>query len=274
MLAAFLIVFREVIEAGLVVGITMAVTRGLPRAGTFIASGVAAGVAGAGLVALFIDVISAQFAGTGQELFNALVLSVAVVMLIWHTVWMAQHGAELVADIRASGKAIREGAATLTGLSIVVGVAVLREGAEVALFLFGLAMSGGGASAEILSGGVAGLFAGAALAAITYFGLVQIPMKHLFRVTGVLLSLLAAGMAAQAAQFLAQADLVNVLQQEAWNSEWLLSEQGIMGKAMHALIGYVDRPSILQVVAYTGVLTAIALLTSMTRIVPATRQKA
>ena len=43
MLASLIIVFREVFEAGLIVGIVLAATRGVPRRGTFIAGGVGVG---------------------------------------------------------------------------------------------------------------------------------------------------------------------------------------------------------------------------------------
>lgn len=58
MIAALIIVFREVIEAGLIVGIVLAVTAGIARRGRWVAAGIAAGVAGATLVAIFADALS------------------------------------------------------------------------------------------------------------------------------------------------------------------------------------------------------------------------
>ena len=71
MLGALIIVFREVIEAGLIIGIVMAATRGVPTRGRWISIGVIAGVLGAAVVAAFAGVISEAFQGSGQELFNA-----------------------------------------------------------------------------------------------------------------------------------------------------------------------------------------------------------
>ena len=70
MLASLLIVFREVFEAGLIVGIVMAVTAAC-RARLWVAGGVVAGVFGACLVALFTGGLSELFGGSGQEIFNA-----------------------------------------------------------------------------------------------------------------------------------------------------------------------------------------------------------
>ena len=106
MLGALIIVFREVIEAGLIVGIVMAATRGAPHAGRWVFVGIAGGLAGAALLAIFADKIGSAMAGIGQELFNAGVLALAVVMLAWHNIWMARHGRELAAELRNVGQAV------------------------------------------------------------------------------------------------------------------------------------------------------------------------
>src|SRR5512139_3908764 len=198
MLAALIIVFREVFEAGLIVGIVLAVTRMVPHRHRWIAGGVLAGAAGACLVAAFAGALSQLFEGMGQELFNAAVLGIAVVMLTWHNVWMARHGRQLASEMRAVGEAVVTGSRSLAGLAVVVGVAVLREGVEVVLFLYGIAASEGGSSIGILTGGVAGLALGGLVCVLTYLGLLTIPNRYLFSVTNVMIALLAAGMAAQA----------------------------------------------------------------------------
>jgi high-affinity iron transporter len=186
MLASLLIVFREVFEAGLIVGIVMAATAGVAGRGFWIAGGVAAGVLGACVVALFADRLSRLFGGNGQELFNAGILAFAVAMLTWHNVWMARHGRHLAAELEAAGKAAAAGAKSLAALAIVVAIAVLREGFEVVLFLYGVAAAQGGASWGMLAGGAAGLVLGSLVCLATYLGLVTIPMRYLFGVTGTL----------------------------------------------------------------------------------------
>ncbi len=108
MLGALIIVFREVIEAGLIVGIVLAVTKGVHGSRATIVAGVAAGVVGASLVAAFAGVIADALAGVGQEIFNASILLVAVAMLIWHNVWMASHGRELAANVKRVGDAVQD----------------------------------------------------------------------------------------------------------------------------------------------------------------------
>ncbi|HZS85620.1 MAG TPA: FTR1 family protein [Stellaceae bacterium] len=256
MLQTAIIVFREVLEAALVVGIVMAASRGVPRRALWVGGGVVGGVAGACLVAGFAEAIAQAAAGMGQELFNAGILFLAVAMLGWHNVWMGRHGRELAQEANALGRAVGAGARPLHALAIVVGMAVLREGSELVLFLYGIAASAGG-GAEMLAGGALGLAAGAATGAALYFGLLRIPAKHLFAVTSALILLLAAGMASQAASFLVQAELLPSLGQQIWDSSAFLSDGSIAGKALHALIGYVAQPSGIQLLFWGATLLVI-----------------
>jgi high-affinity iron transporter len=105
MLGALVIVLREVLEAGLIVGIVLAATRGVPERGMWVALGIAVGALGAGIIALFAERISNAFEGSGQELLNASVLGAAVVMLMWHNAWMARHGREMAVELAAVGAA-------------------------------------------------------------------------------------------------------------------------------------------------------------------------
>ncbi len=261
MLAALIIVFREVFEAGLIIGIVLAVTRMVPHRHRWIAGGVLAGVAGACLVAAFAGVLSQLFEGMGQELFNAAILGVAVIMLTLHNVWMARHGKETAGEMRAVGQAVADGSKSLWALAVVIGVAVLREGSEVALFLYGVAASDGGSAMSLFAGGLLGLVLGGAVCLFTYFGLLRIPPRALFATTTVLITLLAAGMAAQAVAFLERANWFTALDSVAWDSGWLLSEDGLPGRTLHTLIGYTDQPTQMQLVIYVAVvLVTIALM--------------
>ena len=271
MLGALVIVFREVLEAGLIVGIVMAATRGVEGRGRWIMIGIGSGILGAAVVAMFAGAISQAFQGSGQELFNAGVLAIAVVMLMWHNAWMARHGREIAAEMRNIGTAVSEGAKPLTALAIVVGLAVLREGSEVVLFLYGIMASGTSGSALML-GGLLGIVAGAAFTGLTYYGLLAIPQRYIFSVTSWLIALLAAGMAASSVQFLNNAGFAEVLGNIVWDTSWLLSDSSIMGKLLHTLIGYTERPTELQLTAYIGTLVVMYLLMRIARYRPQERR--
>lgn len=260
MLATALIVFREVLEAGLIVGIVLAATTGVPRRGLWIAGGLAVGIAGAGLVALFADTLSNAFSGVGQELFNAAILIAAVGMLSWHNLWMAGHARELSREMKSLGREVAEGRRTLAAMAVVVAVAILREGAEVVLFLFGIAASGGDRPAEMFAGAGAGIALGAGASWLIYRGLLAIPTARLFSVTNVLIALLAAGMAGQAAVFLVQANVLPSLGDQVWDTSAVVADNSLVGRALHVLVGYADRPMGVQLIAYGLVLVTLVVL--------------
>jgi high-affinity iron transporter len=257
MLATAIIVFREVLEAALIVGIVMAASRGALGRGLWVGSGIAGGVLGALGVAAAAGTIASMAQGIGQELFDAAILFAAVLMLGWHNVWMARHGRDLASNATQLGHDVRSGAQPLWALAFAVGLAVLREGSETVLFLYGIALAGeGGVSSLVLGGGI-GLVIGVAAGIGIYWGLVSIPMRQLFTVTSWLVLLLAAGLASQGAAFLMQADLLPPLGSNVWDTSFLLSDQGIPGKILRTLIGYTAQPAGIQIVFYVTTLVVI-----------------
>jgi len=260
MLAVAVIVFREVLEAALIVSIVLAATVGVPRRGRTVALGIGAGVAGAALVAAFTGEIASAVAGMGQELFDAAILFTAVAMLGWHNVWMQRHGRDLAASASQVGNAVRTGARPLYALGLVVGLAVLREGSEVVLFVYGITAAAGTSALAQLGGGVLGLACGVAVGVGLYWGLLRIPMRHLFTVTSWLILLLAAGMASQGAAFLNQVGLLPSAGGVLWDSSFLLNDNSLLGKTLHALIGYVSHPLGIQLVFYVGTIVIIGAL--------------
>lgn len=255
-----LLVFREVMEAALIVSIVCAATRGVARRGLFVTGGIGLGIAGALLVALGASVIANLASGAGQNIFNASVLLSAVAMIGWHVVWMSKHGRELAQRMSAIGGAVKAGSSSLTLLLAVVALAVLREGSEIALFLYGMAAGGIGVAG--LAGGIAlGVGGGALLGFALYFGLLRIPMKHFFSVTNGMLVLLACGLAATAAGFLVQSNLLPAWGSQLWNTSWLLSNGSLAGKTLGILIGYNATPAGIQIVFY--VITLLLLVAGM-----------
>ncbi len=256
MAAVALLVFREVLEAALVISVVCAATRGVPRRGGFVLGGILAGVLGALLVALGANTIANLAGGSGQDVFNAGVLLLAVVMIGWHVVWMSSHGRHLAQEMQSVGGAVKAGSRSLTLLFTVVGLAVLREGSEVVLFLFGLAA--GGVTAFPLAAGITlGVAGGAVLGFALYFGLLRIPLKYFFQATNLLLMLLAAGLASTAAGLLLQHDWLPAWNAQLWDTSWLLRDDSVAGRTLGILIGYRASPAGIQIAFY---LTTLALL--------------
>ncbi len=276
MLGAALIVFRESFEAALLIGILAAAMRDVAGRARWLAIGVGAGIAGALVVAGLTDVISNLAGGSGQELFNATILGVAVLMLAWHNIWMASHGRHLAYQAKQLGREVGVGSRALSSVALIAGVAVLREGSETVLFLFGISTGSDITLQGLIGGATLGLLAGVTVGLAVYAGLLRIPSRRFFTVVGTLLVLLASGLAAQMARFLIQADWLPSLASPLWDTTWLLTNSSAFGAALHVLIGYDAQPSGTQVLFYVATLVAILAATAWVRRQPhisSTKQK-
>jgi high-affinity iron transporter len=252
MLAAAAIVFHDMLELALVVGLAMAVTRGIAGSRAWIAAGIGSGLAGAVLLATAAESLSDAMDGFGQELFFAGILAAAVVMLARHVAWMARHPSP-------------GSRPPLSALAVVVAVAVLREGAEAVLFVFGVSTSSEEGTLATALGCGAGLAGGILAGAALYFGLAAVPLRFAVTASIQLLSLLAAGLAAQAVAFLSAAGLWESGSEPLWDSSAILSEDGIPGKVLHTLAGYVDHPSLSQIGVYGLTLAMFAVMIAYSR---------
>src|SRR3569832_426101 len=232
MFGSAIIVFRESLEAALLIGIIAAATRGLAGRNLWLAIGIGAGLGGALVVAGLTETIADMAEGAGQELFNAAILGIAVLMLGWHNIWMATHGREMAAQAKSMGHAVKSGQREMSALAILIALAVLREGSETALFLYGLAAGDGSSRVSMLSGGLLGLAAGIGAGWVLYSGLARIPLRHIFTVASPL-----------------------------WDSSSLLPMDSFLGNLLHIFAGYEARPSGMQVLFYT--LTFLVILFGM-----------
>jgi FTR1 family protein len=180
-----------------------------------------------------------------------------VVMLSWHILWMSHHARAMAAELREVGQAVRLGQRSLAALAVVVAVAVMREGSEVVLFLYGIVAASHTAPLALGTGGVAGLAAACVTSWLLYRGLVIIPLHRLFQVTNGLIALLAAGMAGQAAAILHSVDLLPGWGEQLWNTSFILTDDSLLGRSLHALVGYSARPSGIQLAAWVATLLAL-----------------
>jgi high-affinity iron transporter len=265
MFGSALIIFRETLEAALVIGIIAAATRGVSRRSLWLIIGVACGVIGSFIVAALAETIANLAEGSGQELFNAAVLATAVIMIAWHNIWMSTHGAELARDAKRIGSEVKEGQRELSAIAILVGLTVLREGAESVLFLHGMATGSDNSLVSMLSGGALGLLGGAIVGTFMFVGLMRIPLRWFFLVTGTLLLLLAAGLSSQMAKMLIQADWLPALVSPLWDTSSVLPMSSITGSILHVLIGYEATPSGMQILFYVGTIAIIMTLTALVR---------
>jgi len=258
MISSLVIVFREMLEMSLVLGVLFAATNGMQKTQRWIVFGAGIGLLGACFVAFFMEELENAMTGNGEFLFNAVVLSLASLLIAWTVLWMSQHGREMTMRMKQVGKSVAEGELPKTALMMVSLAAVLREGSEAVFFLFGFLQAGHDAS-SMFAGGLMGVVLGGLTGYLLYRGLVWIPTKQLFLVTGWLLMLLAAGMASQAAWNLVVIEMLPPIVDSLWNSSAWLSQESLVGEFLHVLIGYDENPSGMQFLVF--VIALIAMVT-------------
>lgn len=252
MIETLLIVWRESLEAALIVGILLTyLGRSGERDGIrYVWGGAAAALAAALACAAASNGIVAELSPDAQELLQAGILFVAVIVLTWMVVWMHGHARGLRGDLeRRASAALATG--RRFGLATIAFVAVFREGMETVLFLWGVTVQRAGVGALPLVGaGLAGAGLAVATAALFFRGFAYLNLGTFFRVTGVLLLLVAAGLLSSGVNKLIGLGFVPPLVPQLWNTAWLVRDDSVLGAVLGALVGYRSRPSLLEVLAF------------------------
>jgi high-affinity iron transporter len=257
---ALFIVWRESAEAMLVVGILYAWLRQRPDAAVgmrFLWGGVAAGLALAVTLALVMLGIASSLSGTGLDYFQLAMMLVASALIVQMVVWMRRHGRTFKKDLESS-MAKNASAANWWGLLIVVALAVGRETAETVVFLYGLAADKGGiANLPIV------LVLGLAAAFATFWVLQQgsriVSWRLFFRVSEILLLLLAGALLVSGVEKLISLDVLPSLVDPVWDTSRVLDDSGRIGGLIASFTGYRSRPGLLPLLvlaAYWGTVWA------------------
>jgi high-affinity iron transporter len=254
------IVWRESIEALLVIGILQAWlgqqgADARTRGRAYLWAGVAAGLVAAALLGTALILFGDQLDDDSQQIFQTLLMLLAAGLIVQMVLWMRRHGRTLKRDLEAS----LQGAAdkgNWWGVFTLAAIAVAREGCETVVFLAGtLSAARNGAMAKVSLAAAAGL----ALAVATY-GLLQLGGKFLswrlfFRVTEIMLLLLAGALLLTAADNLVALGLLPRLSGRLWDASSLLSDGGSVGGLISALTGWRARPDLTEIlvfIAYWG----------------------
>lgn len=254
MLQIAIVVFREILEISLILGILTAATKEIPGRSKWLLGGLGLGLAASLLLAFFTDQISESLNGMGQEFFNGLILISAAAMIGWTVLWMQKHAKSISGELKRLSNSVREGKKPLYILSVVVFLSVLRESAEVILFTYSYYLSQTPIS-EIILGATIGIISGSAVGFALYFGILKTFGKYFFMVTTWLLIFLAAGIFAQGIGFWINADITPMFGEFDFST--ILSQESFLGKILHIFFGYIDKPAGSQLIAYFSTLALL-----------------
>lgn len=249
MLQVFIVVFREIIEISLIIGILSAATKGILYRERYIAGGLMLGVLGSVALAYTMDNISSMVDGDGQEIFNGIVLILASLLITWTVIWMQKHSKSLSGELKALANKVRTGDKTILSLLLVTTLSVLREGSEIVLFTYGIFMTGI-SFAQLMMGFFAGMLCGSLCGLALYYGMMKIFGRYFFKITTWILVFLSCAILSQGVGYLVSVEVVPSIIDPIWDSSGLISDQSIVGKILNICIGYIDQPSATVVIAY------------------------
>lgn len=261
MVAAFLIMLREGLEAALITGIVATYLTQTGRSawlpavwvGVFLAIALSLFV-GAGL-----QFASASFPQKLQELFEAAVGAIAVVVLVWMVFWMRRAARSIKAELHGSiDAALASDSGQGWPLIGLVFFAVAREGLESVFFLLAIFQQSTGPEAPAAA--LAGILVSAALGYAIYAGGARLNLRLFFRWTGVFILIVAAGLFASILANLHEAGLWNALQERAYDLSAVLPESSPLGAVLSGIFNYAEAPSVGQAIAYVGFLAVTLFL--------------
>jgi high-affinity iron transporter len=265
MLQSFIILFRETLEAALVIGIVLGylVRTGQTEYRKSVYLGLAAGVGASILGAFGFQLLAGGFSGRAEEIFEGITMLAGAVLLTTLIVWILRKSAKTAELERKVADRI-EGTRR-AGLFLLIFFAVLREGIESVIFLSAARFASG---QNNLAGAGLGLLSAVALGFLLFRGALRINLRSFFTVTNILLILFAAGLVAGGVHELQEAGVLPIVREQVWDINPsvagdgypLLHENGLLGSVAKGLFGYNGNPSLVEVLAYLGYLIAVVSL--------------
>jgi high-affinity iron transporter len=250
-LAPFLIMLREGLEAALVTGIIASYLKMTGRA-TLIPAvwlGILLAVALSLFAGAALQAVSAEFAQKTQELFEAVVGLIAITILVSMVFWMRKAARSIKTHLHDTVEtALAAPRAASWALIGMVFFAVAREGLESVFFLLALFQQSSDPAAPLSA--LAGVLVAGALGYAIYVGGVRLNLARFFRWTGVFVIFVAAGLLSGVLRSLHEAGLWNIAQTRAFNLSGVLPVSSPLGTVLSGIFGYHDTPAIGEVIVY------------------------
>lgn len=257
MVKVAIVIFREFLEIAILLGIVLAATKDLRGRSIPIVLGIMIGIVGASLLAFFTRSLASSFGGLGDEVFDATIIMITVVVIGWTVLWMQGYGAHIKQEMGQVVSRIKAGSSSKVILTLIVASTIFREGSEIVLFMYSLSSSSHVSGDSYLIGFFLGAITGSLFGIAIYWGLLRFAGRYVFRACFILLVFIAGGLASEAAGILTSSGIITTLTQTAWDSSWLVSDNSIAGKVLKILIGYKAKPNVMQLLFYSTTISVL-----------------
>jgi high-affinity iron transporter len=254
---AFVTLLREGFEATLLIAIVLAYLVKIERREDFrqVWYGVGAAVAVSLIAAGALFMTAGELEGRAEYIFEGTAMWVAVGFLTYMVLWMRRESRTVAQGIRQSVDSAVERGSRLALVSLVF-VMVLREGIETGLFIFGITRTS--TPLQVALGAALGIAAAVGLGYVVYAGGKRINLGTFFKVTGVLLILVAAGLLAHGVAEFEEAGLLPAII-PLWDvsSAPVIGEERLVSELMTAFFGWDPEANLLELIAWVTYLLAV-----------------
>jgi high-affinity iron transporter len=252
-LASFILSVREGLEMALIIGIILGALRktGRTRQQVFVWAGTITAAVICFIAAVVLQRLGTELEGAAEVIFEGTTMLLAAAVLTWMIFWMHRQARSIKGDIEAGVR--RTGGAG--GLFFLSFISVFREGIELALFVTAATLTAG--AGQSLAGALLGLVAAAILGWSIFASTVQLDLRRFFLITGAVLILFAAGLAARGVHEFTEIGWIPSLVEHLWDTSALLSETSMIGQLARALFGYNSTPTLTELLVYFGYFAAI-----------------
>ena len=255
MFQIFVIFFREILEIAIVLGIINASTTHVKNRLIYITIGVTIAIFLSICLAIYSSYIFNKFE-YAQEILNASFLLVATFMLICTIVWMKQNSKNVIKNIESHSLKTLNSKWPMISLCILTTSIVLRESIEIVLFSYSVIMTSNESAINLVFGAIIGSVSAIIVGFLIQIGILALKSRYIFKVTSILLSLIAAGIAAQAANFLMAGEVIKSFE-PLWDTSGIVSSGSALGQILHVVVGYTPNPTLPEVAFYLGTLSII-----------------
>lgn len=249
MFSSLLITLREGLEAALIIGIILGYLSKVKQKQLYkhIFIGAGLGVLASIVAAVLFNVLAGGFEGKAEQIFEGTVLLVAVTILSTMLLWMNKQSKSIGSDIQTKID-IAVGKGHIWGLISIAFLSVFREGIEIVLFMNAIAVNV--SPGNSLAGGVIGLVIALTIAWFVFKSTAKLNLKKFFKITGIFMIFIAAGMLAGSIHEFEEAGIIPILIEHVWDINSILDENGTAGSFLKAVFGYNGNPSLIEVIIY------------------------
>ena len=250
MLQISLIIFREILEISLLLGIISINAQNIKNYKLYLFLGLFSGVMGALLLAMVMPVLSNSFGGVGSDLFDAFTLFVTTFLLTWMIIFMQGYSSSIKNKINIIGEKVNDNFKHKLLLVSLIAFTTFREGSEIVLFVYSIFIAQKLNLADCILNILLGIIAGAAAGGVIYYGLIKLPLKRIFQVSSILLAFVAASLCSEGFGILNRSGIIELMSQDVWDSSGIIQIDSITGRVLKILVGYNPRPSLLELLSY------------------------